>query len=239
MNVDNNRSILFDYNASASRSINFSKAQLLATKSNPYSPLDLRSKEQKIDDLIKHKNNTKITSKPTTSVSKSKLKEVIVPNVLDLEDRMYLMFVNHNIHTYDSNHKAQTLTARIKFIKELFSRYIQTECYWSDYYQKASNLGAMDDIYLTLLQQTLSPKIEDITPYADFLIELDEMLYFKLPSKLKTATWDMWEVVQLGSYQLLFVNHGDYRIKVFADNAMHNPKSKFYGILTEEQLLGE
>lgn len=239
MNVDNNRSILFDYNASTNRSINFSKAKLLATKSNPYSPLDLRSKEQKIDDLIKHKNNTKITSKPTTSVSKSKLKEVIVPNVLDLEDRMYLMFVNHNIHTYDSNHKAQTLTARIKFIKELFSRYIQTECYWSDYYQKASNLGAMDDIYLTLLQQTLSPKIEDITPYADFLIELDEMLYFKLPSKLKTATWDMWEVVQLGSYQLLFVNHGDYRIKVFADNAMHNPKSKFYGILTEEQLLGE
>lgn len=239
MSVDNNRSILFDYNASTNRSINFSKAKLLATKSNPYSPLDLRSKEQKIDDLIKHKNNTKITSKPTTSVSKSKLKEVIVPNVLDLEDRMYLMFVNHNIHTYDSNHKAQTLTARIKFIKELFSRYIQTECYWSDYYQKASNLGAMDDIYLTLLQQTLSPKIEDITPYADFLIELDEMLYFKLPSKLKTATWDMWEVVQLGSYQLLFVNHGDYRIKVFADNAMHNPKSKFYGILTEEQLLGE
>lgn len=239
MNVDNNRSILFDYNASTNRSINFSKAKLLATKSNPYSPLDLRSKEQKIDDLIKHKNNTKITSKPTTSVSKSKLKEVIVPNVLDLEDRMYLMFVNHNIHTYDSNHKAQTLTARIKFIKELFSRYIQTECYWSDYYQKASNLGAMDDIYLTLLQQTLSPKIEDITPYADFLIELDEMLYFKLPSKLKTATWDMWEVVQLGSYQLLFVNHGDYRIKVFADNAMYNPKSKFYGILTEEQLLGE
>jgi hypothetical protein len=239
MNVDNNRSILFDYNASASRSINFSKAKLLATKSNPYSPLDLRSKEQKIDDLIKHKNNTKITSKPTPSVSKSKLKEVIVPNVLDLEDRMYLMFVNHNIHTYDSNHKAQTLTARIKFIKELFSRYIQTECYWSDYYQKVSNLGAMDDIYLTLLQQTLSPKIEDITPYVDFLIELDEMLYFKLPSKLKTATWDMWEVVQLGSYQLLFVNHGDYRIKVFADNAMYNPKSKFYGILTEEQLLGE
>lgn len=239
MSVDNNRSILFDYNASTNRSIKFSKAQLLAVKSNPYSLLDLRSKDQKIDDLIKHTNNTKITSKPTPSVSKSKLKEVTVPNVLDLEDRMYLMFVNHNIHTYDSNHKAQTLTARIKFIKELFSRYIQTECYWSDYYQKASNLGAMDDIYLTLLQQTLSPKIEDITPYADFLIELDEMLYFKLPSKLKTATWDMWEVVQLGSYQLLFVNHGDYRIKVFADNAMHNPKSKFYGILTEEQLLGE
>ena len=239
MSVDNNRSVLFDYNASTIRSINFSKAQLLATKSNPYSPLDLRSKDQKIDDLIKSKSNTKITSKPTPSVPKSKLKEVTVPNVLDLEDRIYLMFVNHNIHTYDSNHKEQTLNARIKFIKELFSRYIQTECYWSDYYQKASNLGAMDDIYLTLLQETLSPKIEDITPYVDFLIELDEMLYFKLPAQLKTATWDMWEVVQLGSYQLLFVNHGDYRIKVFADNAMNNPKSKFYGKLTEEQLIGE
>ena len=44
MSVDNSRSVLFDYNASTIRSINFSKAQLLATKSNLYSSLDLRSK---------------------------------------------------------------------------------------------------------------------------------------------------------------------------------------------------
>lgn len=235
MSVDVNCRDLMDINGSIRRSVAYAKSVLISSKADPFSPLDLRNKEQKKDALIGNPN-IKIKSFQPKDTTINKIKEVKVPNILDLEERIYLSFVKHNIHPYDSEHKSVTEQARVKFIKDLYYRYIQTEAYWSDYYKKASNYGAMDDLYLRLLQETISPKIDDISPYISILIDIDEMLYFKLPGSLKHPTWDMWDIVQQGKFNLLFVNTGDYRIHQFTQNALNDPSNEFYGKFNKEEL---
>ena len=80
----------------------------------------------------------------------------------------------------------------------------------------------MHDLFLQILKQIVDHTIDSIEPYFDFLHQLEDLLYFKLPVKLREETWTIWTIKRLGVGALLIINEGDYRIQFFEQHHRNN-----------------
>lgn len=225
----------FIYSEDIDESIKHANMLISAAKSRPDNFLDLRNRHQKIDDLINESKTEKLEkvnfSKPTAQI-----KEVIVLDLSFLEEKLYIALVDNFNLEYDINYKTETKHHRFDFIVELYKRYVLSEAYWSEYHRCAFLVSAMDDIYKSLLSNMFGVEILDLEPYINIMVDIDEMLYFNIPSKLRESTWDIWEPVKVGRGCIHFVNTGDFRIHYFANNALHDKNNPMYGIHAAEVL---